>query len=433
MKRIFIVASLAIMAIGCQKTEIQNEIQNQIGFSTETGKQTRAIVDGTTYNENQPFGVIAYGYQMEPNATERTANTTSTPMDNIEISKVGGKWRATGEIVYYWPNDPRTKLDFYAYSPAQPKNGNANTPLPAHQELTGTISHSEKESAEDDEYGLVLSGYEHTNMYVDFMVADPVVGATYANQLSNRENGVVVLNFRHEMTQINFVVKLDAVETVEDEVVVGVNDKYPNVDFTIKSIVLNNVVSGATYAYNDPNFSTSGLKWTPTDAAIADYKIYPATSEPAPNTGTYLNSYGAPGLTNEAASGIEKTVVLRTDKSTRADVQEGEHCPGHKFSTTPVTMIPQAWVDANLQSFTIVYEISGTGVAKEEIVKTFAFNSSTPAPNWIANKKLTYTLTIGLNEITFSPTVVDWSDDEGAYYNPVNIAPSTPSNGGTGN
>ena len=44
MKRLFIIASLAILAVGCQKTEIQNEVQTPIGFSTETGKMTRAIV-----------------------------------------------------------------------------------------------------------------------------------------------------------------------------------------------------------------------------------------------------------------------------------------------------------------------------------------------------------------------------------------------------
>ena len=423
MKRLFIIASLAILAVGCQKTEIQNEVQTPIGFSTETGKLTRAIVTNgangiAQYPEEQPFGVIAYAYQLNKNndgsfSTERVPDSKSVPMENIEISNDGGTWRATGDIVYYWPNDPRTHMDFYAYSPAKPKNGNKDTQLLAHQELTGIISHSEQESNQDTEYGLVLSNYTHDNMYVDFMVADPVVSATYANQISNAEYGVVNLNFRHEMTQISFVVKLDAAETTT-EGTTRVDNKYPNIDFTIKSIVLNNVVSGATYAYNDPNFSNTGLKWTPTNDAIADYKIYPATSNPAPDAGDYKNSYGAPELTNASERKFEKTVVLRTDMSTRGDVQVGEDCPGHKFSTTPVTMIPQAWNANDLQSFTIVYEISGTGVAKEEIVKTFAFNSSTPAPNWIANKKITYTLTIGLKEITFAPSVTNWSEEDAA-------------------
>ena len=62
------------------------------------------------------------------------------------------------------------------------------------------------------------------------------------------------------------------------------------------------------------------------------------------------------------------------------------------------------------QSFTINYTISGKGVATETISKTFDFLAAANSPQWIANKKITYTLTIGLNEITFTPSVAAWSD-----------------------
>ena len=120
MKRFFIIASMAVLAVGCQKTEIQNEIQTPIGFSTEVGKQTRAIVDGTNYGTTQPFAVYAYGHQGDATAT--------VVMNNVEISYtaasgegtsvVPAKWSATGTTKYYWPNDPNTYINFYAYSPA---------------------------------------------------------------------------------------------------------------------------------------------------------------------------------------------------------------------------------------------------------------------------------------------------------------------------
>lgn len=437
MKRFFIIASMAILAIGCQKTEIQNEVQNQIGFSTETGKQTRAIVDGTTYDVNQPFGVYAYGYQLETvndpttgePVTQRIENTTSTPMENIEFA-YDNSWKATNNVKYYWPNDPRSRLDFYAYSPAHVSDGTAAN---AHQKLTGDITHSEKENENDTDYGLILSDYEHTNMYVDFMVATPVIGATYLDQ-NGAVSGTptsVPLDFKHEMTQINFVVKLNATETIVNGEVTSVEDKYPNIDFTINSIVLNNVVSGATYAYNKADYATTGLKWTPTEDAIASYKIYPATKRTDPEQGDFVNSIGAPALINVDAEDVdevtEQTVVLRTDPTGTRDEQQltvNAANPGYKFSTTPVTMIPQAWNNENPQSFTITYTISGEGVATEQIIKTFNFNAaSTVAPNWIANNRITYTLIIGLNEITFTPTVSPWSDASGVYYNPDNIAP----------
>ena len=80
MKRLIIIASLAILAVGCQKTEIQNEVQTPIGFSTETGKMTRAIVQNdpsnptanVTYPSSQPFGVYAYGWQKENDGSQVT-------------------------------------------------------------------------------------------------------------------------------------------------------------------------------------------------------------------------------------------------------------------------------------------------------------------------------------------------------------------------
>lgn len=455
MKRYFFIAAMAILAVGCQKTEIQNEVQTPIGFSTEVGKQTKAIVqngqDGkAAYLTDQPFGVYAYGYQLETvtdesgnQVTQRIANSTSSPMENIEIScndnstptdLTDDVWSATGTVNYYWPNDPRSRLDFYAYSPAQVTSGTAQN---KHQQLTGTISHSEKESENDAEYGLILTDYVHSNMYVDFMVATPVIGATYNDQdgQGGTEKGLssVPLDFKHEMTQINFVVKLDAAETTENGTTTAKN-KYPNVDFTVKSIVLNNIVSKATYKYNEPNVATTGLKWTPaTTPNTSSYKIYPATTVAYSSQTDYPYSYGAPALTNvtNTQEDTEATVILRTDATSRKtdpadNTKELSTAanPGYKFSTTPVTMIPQAWLTgADVQSFTVTYEISGEGVAKEEIVKTFNFNAATnSAHNWVANKKITYILTIGLKEITFSPVVSNWEELSGSYVDdPSNV------------
>lgn len=427
MKRYFFIAAMAILAVGCQKTEIQNEVQTPIGFSTEVGKQTRAIVDGAEYGTTQPFGVYAFGHQGTAEAT--------TIMDNVEIFTVEGEWRATNGVKYYWPNDQTTSINFYAYSPILKANSNQKdqddvVKLKNHQVMNGTFSHG-------DEAGLSITGYTHSNMYVDFMVATPVIGATYNDQdgQGGTEKGLssVPLDFKHEMTQINFVVKLDAAETTENGTTTAEN-KYPNVDFTVKSIVLNNIVSKATYKYNEPNVATTGLKWTPaTTPNTSSYKIYPATTVAYSSQTDYPYSYGAPALTNvtNTQEDTEATVILRTDATSRKtdpadNTKELSTAanPGYKFSTTPVTMIPQAWLTgADVQSFTVTYEISGEGVAKEEIVKTFNFNAATnSAHNWVANKKITYILTIGLKEITFSPVVSNWEELSGSYVDdPSNV------------
>lgn len=437
MKRLIFIASLAMLAVGCQKTEIQNEVLTPIGFSTEVGKQTRAIVQDDTYNPDQPFAVYAYGHQD----TEVTA-----VMDNVEVSFTQGdanadpatenKWAATTttdvKTRYFWPNDPSTTLNFYAYSPAKPKNGNVDSEKAPHQELTGTISHTEDQ-------GLKLTDYMHSNMYVDFMVATPVLEATFKDQdgSNGSASGLksVPLTFGHKMTQVNFKVQL-------------ADEDYSNIDFKINSIVLNNIVSNGTYSYSytapaDQTPASVTESWSDaTTRQTSSYKIYPATTA-STQQGDYGYSCGAPALTNVNTTNTEAsevTVILRTDSDTRTTITEDSGVrdltvaenPGTSFSTTPVTMIPQTLTNtANTtsddiisnggQSFTISYTISGTGVATETVTKSFEFaDAKTTAPVWGINKNITYTLTISLNEITFEPSVATWSTDNaaGSYVDP---------------
>ena len=442
---------MAVLAVGCQKTEIQNEVQNQIGFSTETGKLTRAIVQNdpndptanVSYPTTQPFGVFAYGWQKESDGSQVAGGAAgASVMNNVEVSyteataNTAAKWAVTTDNTtttkYYWPNDPRTTLNFYAYSPAQPTTG-VNSVMDPHQEVTGTISHNETD-------GLALTDYVHSNMYVDFMVATPVMGATYSVPAPNHPNaGEVPLNFKHKMTQVNFTVKI------------ADNADYPNVDFTINSIVLNNIKSQGTFTYKynpavnqTPASVTEAWAFSQTPAT-SSYKIYPATKNDVPDElpqGDNGYSYRAPALVNVNTTNTETTEVtvrLRTDSDSRNTVIENTQSreltakenPGRSFSTTPVTMIPQTLTNTDAQtdvdqSFTISYTISGKGVATETIVKTFDFADAVAAsvPAWDINKKVTYTLTISLNEITFAPTVAPWSEVTGDYYDPANTVPN---------
>ena len=370
MKRLLLIASVAILAAGCQKTFVDNEVQTPIGFSTEVGKQTRAIaqVSGNgsgSYFETQPFGVYAYGHQDQTNnentimsnveITRQSKSTTVTNDDGSTTSTTTYDWKATGTTKYYWPNDPRTYINFYAYSPAHATtNHDPNNTLKNHQKLTGVISHSEAG-------GFTISGYQHTNMYVDFMVADPIMGATYSDQdgTGNKTDlSSVPLSFNHRMTQLIFKVKT--------------NDTYTGVNFKLQSITLNNIKNTA---------NITGGVFTNDASGSASFVVYPAKAESHAN--------GAPGLETDQTVNlvIEPTVSELTE-------------------IIPVTMIPQAF-DNNNQSFTVVYTIDGNGVATETVSKTFALVNT---PAWGANKSITYTLSVGLNEITFAPSVADWTD-----------------------
>lgn len=367
MKRFFILVSLvALVATGCTKTIIENEVETPISFSTESGKLTRAIVDGNQYPTTQPFGVYAFAHQE---------SITTEFMENVEIAYDNttnpAAWRAAGNTKYYWPNDPETTIDFYAYSPfikvGQQEQVNQ---LDAHETM------SVKGLDQADRGVLSFTEYEHSNMYVDFMVATPVKGATFGNPDGNAQaddtDGKVPMVFHHQMTQIIFTV--------------STNEAYSGVNFAVRSITLKDVTNVAEYTQN---YSTSYGTWT--SAETGDYQIFPAVETDF--GGTDKNEYNHDFDIDQVNDG---TIVSSTST----------------LETVPVTMIPQAIVasaDAvDGQKFEIVYTINGTGVASEVVTKTLDLYVNTSSPQWIANRKITYNVVIGLNEITFEPSVAVW-------------------------
>ena len=96
MKRFFIFAAMAIAAVSCQKVEVQNEVLTKIGFDTEAGKQTRAIVTGNALPDRSTFGVYAYLH-------DTNAGTSGLLMNDQVVTNEG----ATTGATYYWPNDRR--------------------------------------------------------------------------------------------------------------------------------------------------------------------------------------------------------------------------------------------------------------------------------------------------------------------------------------
>ena len=406
---------VALVAAGCTKTIIKNEVETPISFSTESGKLTRAIVQDENYYEDQPFGVYAFANQA---ITENQATTYTTTefMPNVEITKqdlytsegVAGQdqvldtWRsATGS--YYWPNDPRTTINFYAYSPYIGTNA-AN--VKNHQKMTVTDLDQldDNPSTQDvDERKLSFTAYTHSNMYVDFMVATPVMWATFGDPNGDKNysdaDGKVPMLFHHQMTQIIFTVKTNAA--------------YSGVNFAVEKITLKNIKDKANFTHT---YASNYGVWDSQDKVSGVFDIFP---EDETQYGEQTNSsdwdydFNAnlkSGETNYNASNATGKII--TDQVV--------------LTTVPVTMIPQSMGQATLQPvagtdtyaqeptaqvFEIVYTVAGTGVAKEKVVKHvpfYAVDATTAALPWGVNQKITYNVVIGLNEITFEPSVAVW-------------------------
>ena len=387
MKRLILLATMMVAVLAsCEKHEIRNEVLTEIGFESKVGKQTKAIAqNGATgptsaYLTDQPFGVFGYGHQD---------NNSNPIMKNTPIVFYNSEWKdgyttngnaGIADTTYYWPNSPSTTINFYAYSPYVKYNHDdwkeaVTANLANHQKINGVISHNESS-------GLTLTNYKHSNMYVDFMVATPVIGAKY-NTIA--VEGTVPMTFNHQLTQLIFNVKT--------------SQEYNGITFTINSITLDNIHKQGTYTNGNLNLNSNSTfangSWNTT---LIDndksYSVFPAVKFDATSA-----TDGAPDIqTSESPKTVTNSEAL---------------------TTTPITVIPQT-LSARTQSVTINYSISGTGVASENVSRTVFFNGITNnAQNatplvWDVNKKITYNILIGLNEIKFDPVVANWSPEESA-------------------
>ena len=361
MKRLILLATMVAVLASCEKHEIRNEVLTEIGFESKVGKQTKAIIDGTSFTNNH-FGVLAYGHYD---------NVVTKVMDNIEITNKGAngasKWVATSGS-YYWPNQAETYMNFYAYSPKLYASNGQSANADYHNQMNGTITASN----DTDPNGIQITGYVHRNMYVDFMTAIPVTNAKFKDKNGdgtedNLESVPTV--FKHQMAQIVFTIKL--------------NNAYSGITFTLINITLNDL-------YDRGKVVNGQMLVADNATADKDFQIYPALVKTEPD--------GAPNL-----STAENNKQLSTTE----------------YYTQAVTMIPQPIFktategqnDAVSRTFTVEYTISGNGVATETVTKTIALaNTNT---SWVANKKYIYNLTIGMNEIIFNPSVIEWDDMDG--------------------
>ena len=393
------IAMVGFVATSCSKTIVKDEVETAISFSTESSKLTRTIVQDNVYYDAQPFGVVAYAHQ---------AQASDLLMDTVQVVKANGEWKSkVGK--YYWPNDPTTTIDFYAYSPAINLE---NASLVPNQQMRVD------NFAQADNGAMSFEAYTHSNMYVDFMVATPVKGATYVNPdgdantaTAQGKEGVVPVVFNHQMSQILFKVTTDV-------------DYGSGIKFTLKSITLKNIKDKADFDHSYADDDTQDQEqyddshvgiWS--HQAFSDqnnkrvYPIFPATT-----------NLGAPS--DERA--VEGNIVFVQDVNTA-------------FTTTGVTMIPQDMAQCSTkyvagqdkiadetegQMFEIVYSISGTGVADETVTKHIPFypsaedlaNQTVDIVNWGPNKRITYVVKIGLNEVKFEPSVASWKDTAGNTY-----------------
>lgn len=174
------------------------------------------------------------------------------------------------------------------------------------------------------------------------------------------EKGVPTV-FRHALAKVEFKVNKKT--------------NYPNVTFKVKSITLNGVSTKGTFTQGSPD-ETTGWKWSGwaetnnlTVFSSTAGKEVTKTAEPAPADFDALNSG-------------DYSIVL----------------PQNFDATSTLTIVYDI----------ITSYVAGTPVT-ETVKETKALNGIYTS-NWECKKKYVLGITLGLNEIYWDPSVVDWED-----------------------
>lgn len=376
MKKIFFVAvSATLLAAGCQKTEVLNQVNPVDGsamtFAPNMGKLTKAPTAegaGETNLSEQDFRLWAYYVADDPNkGTE--ANDIYDKMHNIIISDNNEGWKSTK--THFWPGKGKY-LKFFAISADEATTG-VDEGLTAAGEPV-----SSKVTVDPVSNTMTVSGFTVIPAApdTDLMVADYVKAK---QKEADGETNTVKFKFNHALTKVQF-----SFRNTETNMPVYVQQMYVERINTVADLTVNGATDATTMTWG-------------------------SASAPALFAGDYVNS-GATTLVYEEAENIEdwNDAVAIND----ANYMEltGTYQP---FTTWLV--IPQYVYNETENTdlkVTIAYVIK-SGDEYRQFVSTFSLGSAAVVPTWEKNQYVKYNINLTPNIIGFDAEVKPWEPAEG--------------------
>lgn len=360
-------AVLAVVAIAsCAKNEVVKvEDNNQITFQTVVGPNTKAMINGATYGTEAPsFGTVAF--YNKSGETFPTGAQTYIPLSKVKWDDTNKRW--TTDAAYYWPKGGGT-LSFFSYSPY------------TYQETGGTAI---PVTVPDLTEGLVFADYDvDAHQLTDLMVAEVVTGKTANDKEyaygAGSYNGVPTV-FRHKLAQVaGFVLKTD-----RDYDATG--DTAGDIKFTMNKIEFLGIAHKGTYTGKITEADTDG--WVEAATSVKNYEWDEADHVFSTTAG----------------------ITIATNETTKPTI-----------ANNYLLVLPQTFEDGK-EKIRVTYTVStynGTAWVDDVVVRTVdLYDIHSDNHKWEMNKKITYTLTFGLEQIYWSPSVVDW-DTTGYGYGPT--------------
>lgn len=378
MKKIFFLAASAILlAAGCQKTEVINQVNpvdgTSINFTTNMGKLTKAAGAAGTGTENlsaQDFRLWAYYVAADPNRGA-SANAVYDGMDNITVSDnlYGEGWNT--QAAHFWPGKGK-KLKFFALSANGETYGaeHSNTPVNVVPSETGAV--------------MTITDFTVSNTApnTDLMVANYVESQQAADGAGSNDVNLV---FKHALSKVEFIFKNTS------EIPVIIQHMY------VKGIKTVNTLT-ATGTSSDMNTT---LSWGEATVANIFEAKYTKTAEDGNLPESLDTATNLTDFTNvDPANG---TVVSIPDNGYML-----LNAGGKTYATWLVlpqsigTVEDNAVVAGTSLEISIVY-IIGT----RQFVAKFPL-ATTAVYAWAPNQYIKYNVNLTPNMIGFNPSVQEW-------------------------
>lgn len=350
-KILFMAVSAALLAIGCQKTEIKNEVLTPIGFNTQMAKLTKApdAENAGQFDNLKEQGFRVWGLFATDN--DLNYKLGASYLDHIKVTPVAAStpltWN-TPEDTYYWPGKNK-ELDIYAIS-----------------------------SWEED-YNLLTEG----NVVI-----------TYG------ENKLQINNFVVDADADNDLMVAGMIKQDQDDA------KYvePQFEHMLTKVVLKFKKSGDSDIHVVSAVTSDlGSKSTLTVNNVAPATI--PTDEPVKYVPTYSWADATATATYSAQCKVETTNVTGVvghDSMTEFDAVKLNADDFITFGSW--LLLPQT--DISEEYFDVEYIVDGTYILQR-------FNISVQElTKWDRSQQITYNVIISPDYITFEPEVKEWTEKD---------------------
>lgn len=386
MKKILFVATAAtLLAAGCQKTEIINQVPGDaMTFTTAMSKLTKAVgtadadeTDGLVNLRAQDFKVWTYkAFTDEVNGD--TPGQVYDEMTALDVT-YGTQWTTTKD--YYWPGTDKS-LDFFAVSTGH------TWAAPAVTDEGGNVTTHAVDGVSVDITGqgetvgarkLVVSGYgvDASNPNDDLMVAE------FVRQDQSMNDKKVNLHFNHALAKVQFRFTTNPGD-----------DK-----IEVKSLKVAGLNTTGTLTVTENGDVAANNGRVPVKLVWTDH------ATPAEFTDDYDGNLElkAPETVTEG----ETTTVVNNDQEFATWLVLPQVITGKT-----VTIEYDITSTTGTRSFDQTFALTRPAVEEVKEGETVVTEGKEAFAEWKINQVVIYTINLSPNKITFDPSVEPWDDAE---------------------